>query len=127
MIHTEFDPETNLLVADGSGEIVHEDYDEVLSPAVDAAVRHSGKINFLYRIGPDFQGFGARAMWDDARLGVSHWRDFRRIAVVTDSDWLGGAVRAFMAMMPAEVRVFSLAEENAARAWAGEPAGDQPA
>lgn len=120
MISANFDAATNLLTADVTGHVTHDDYDKVLTPAVDQAVRHSGKINLLYRVGPDFEGFGARAMWDDARLGISHWGDFRRIAVVTDIAWLGGAVRAFMAMMPAEVRLFDLAEEAEARAWAGE-------
>ena len=40
------------------------------------------------KLGPDFLGFTAAAMWDDAKIGLAHWNAWERVAVVTDVPWV---------------------------------------
>lgn len=42
---------------------------------------------------------------------------WKRVAAVTDVEWLGKAVQAFRWLMPGEVRVFGHDELDAAKAW----------
>ncbi|HEY5336652.1 MAG TPA: STAS/SEC14 domain-containing protein, partial [Rhizomicrobium sp.] len=57
------------------------------------------------------------AMWDDGAFGIRHWREFKRVAVVTDQPWMRAGVSMFAPLIPAEVRLFALAELPAAKNW----------
>ena len=107
----------NVVAIRASGDVTAEDYETVLVPAVEARLKKSDKIRFLYELGPEMSGFTAGAMWQDAKVGMSHLLSFEKIAVVTDHAWVTNAVRAFAFMMPCPVKVFSTAERDAARSW----------
>lgn len=99
------------------GTVTAEDYERHIVPAVDEALQNSGKLRLLYHLGEDFDGFEAGALWEDAKVGLSHLADWERIAVVTDIDWLRTATKAFGFAMPGDVRIFSNSEIGAAREW----------
>ena len=105
------------------GQVTGEDYERILIPAVEAALAQSDRLNVLYHLGPAFTGFDGKALWDDTRLGIAHFGAWNRIALVTDTDWLGYAARAVGFVMPGRVRVFPDRELEAAKAWISEPAG----
>jgi hypothetical protein len=105
------------------GKVTGEDYENVLVPAVEQQKRR-GKIRLLYRLGPEFEGYTAAAMWDDAKLGMRELAAFERIAVVSDVGWVTGAVRAFAFAMPCPVRVFGNRELAAAREWIAATGGE---
>lgn len=100
------------------GKITGEDYKSTLIPALDAQITAQGKARFVYVIGPEFEGFEAGAMLDDALFGVTHWRDFERIAVVTDHDWIANGMRMFMPLLPAKTKLFKAGEQSDALTWA---------
>jgi hypothetical protein len=100
-----------------SGEIDAKDYETVLMPALDAALKRHNRIRVLYQLTPEFTGFTSGAMWDDFKLGLGHWTAWERIAVVTDLQWMAHATRMFAFLMPGEVKVFSNAELVEARRW----------
>ena len=118
MFAIEWEPEFAVLRVEAEGRVTHEDYTEVLAPAVDRAVEKAGKINLVYCLGPEFEGFDLMAMVDDAELGFSHLGDFESIAVVTDDPVVQATVRAMSVLVPAPVRVFDLHELEEAIAWA---------
>ena len=100
--------------------VTADDYDRVLDPAVAATLKASasGKLRVLYVVhGDNFPHYTAGAVWEDAKLGLGHLRDWERIAVVSDADWLHKALHAFGWMVPGEVRSFALSELDGARAW----------
>ena len=107
----------NVVGVRASGWVGAEDYSKVLTPATEAAISRHGKVRVLYEIGPDFLGYTPGAMWDDMRLGLSHMRAWERIAVVTDNDWIAGAMRMFLFAMPFPSKVFKLAEMPQALEW----------
>lgn len=100
-----------------SDEVTHEDYKNVIVPAVESVLKRQSKIRFLYHLGPAFKGFKAGALWDDAKLGLGHTRAWERIAVVTDVDWVRKAMQAFGVLIPGEVRVFGNSRLSDAREW----------
>lgn len=100
------------------GKITDEDYKSALIPAVEEQIRTQGKARLVYVIGPEFESFGGKAMLDDALFGVKHWRDFERIALVTDRDWIANTMRIFMPLMPARTKLFHTDELKDALAWA---------
>ncbi|MFH5774742.1 STAS/SEC14 domain-containing protein [Paracoccus sp. NGMCC 1.201697] len=118
----------NVIAIRASGEVTSGDYEDKLIPLVQEKSK-LGKLRLLMVIGPDFEGYSAGALWDDARLGVTHWRSFERVAVVTDIGWITRSLKLFAPLMPGEVAVFPLAAQDAAKAWIsgdGAPAAGKP-
>ena len=99
------------------GRVARGDYETVLVPAIEAALRRHDKVRVYYELGPDFVGFEAGAMWEDFKVGVGHWSRWGRVAVVTDVAWIRHAVNAFRFMMPDQVRVFAGSQATEARQW----------
>jgi hypothetical protein len=67
---------------------------------------------------PDFAGYSTGAAWQDLKMGVEHLTKWKRIALVTDVDWMTHLVQVFGWMSPGEVKHFPLADRDAAIAWA---------
>ena len=107
----------NILAVTAHGMVTAEDYENVLLPAVEEALKRNNKIRFLFRTGEDFSGYTAGAMWDDAKLGVRHLTAFEKIAVVSDVPWLVQAVRFFRFFVPCPVKIFSGDRFSDAEAW----------
>jgi hypothetical protein len=112
-------PEIVVAVA-ATGRVTRHDYEDVLIPKVKDAFGKFAKLRVYYEIGPDFSGFDAGAVWEDFAMGMEHIRDWERIAVVTDVEWIRLAVAAFRFLIPGKVCVFEVAETTAARRWIGE-------
>ncbi len=108
---------SSVLAFDCTGEVTKSDYETVLIPAVQKALKSNDKLRLYYRIGTDVSGFQAGAVWDDFKVGVEHLSRWMRAAVVTDSDSIRFGVTAFSFMIPGGVKVFPLDAEVKARAW----------
>jgi hypothetical protein len=100
-----------------SGRVTGEDYESVIVPAVNEALKANRRIRLLYQIAPDFEGFDPHALWEDSKVGLRHPMAWDRIAFVTDLGWLRRATRALGFTMPAELRVFENRAFDEARAW----------
>jgi len=107
----------NVIGFSAHGTVTAADYEEHVVPAVEAALAAHEKVRLLYQLGEDFEGFDMAAIWEDAKVGLSHFAAWQRIALVTDEDWIRTATKAFGFAMPGEVRVFANAELEAARNW----------
>lgn len=107
----------NVVGVEAVGEVESEDYKSVLDPAVDAAAEAHDKIRFLYVLGSDFGGYSGGAMWEDTKVGITHWSKWEKIALVTDSSGYGDGVKALSWMMPGDVKVYSTADLDEAKSW----------
>lgn len=110
----------DVLGFEAKGEVTGADYELVLIPAVDDMLKRRKSIRFLYHLGSEFTGFAAKAMWDDAKVGLQHLTAWERVAVVTDVGWVRTAVAAFGFIMPGHVMVFSNSELAKATRWLSE-------
>ncbi len=106
----------DVLAIEALNKVTHDDYRDVLIPKAESMLG-KGQIKFLYVIGKKFTGFEPGALWDDAVFGLNHWRDFGKIAVVTDHAWLGATINMFKPFFHGEIRLFGLSDLPAAKTW----------
>ena len=93
-----------------AGKLSAEDYRDVVLPALERAAA-SGEVRFVVVI-PEFHGMSGGALWQDLKVGVEHLRAWKRIAVVTDIEWVDHMITLFGWMTPGEVRHFPLARSH---------------
>ncbi len=99
------------------GEVTSEDYETVAMPAIEGEKARREKLRLLYVLGSRFDGYTAGAMWDDTKLGLRHPFAWERIAVVTDVEHYRTLVKGFGWLIPGEVKLFSEADLDDAKAW----------
>jgi hypothetical protein len=85
-------------------------------PILDAAVASQGKVRLLAQF-EDFHGWDLHAAWDDLKLGVRHYADFERVAVVGDRTWEAWIAVVLKPFTRAAVKYFDASEIAAARDW----------
>jgi hypothetical protein len=98
-----------------SGKLETSDYRDVVLPALERALA-SGEVRFLI-VMTDFKGMSGGALWEDLKVGVEHLRKWKRIAVVTDMEWVSHLTGLFGWMTPGETKVFPMDQRSDAIAW----------
>lgn len=82
----------------------------------------SGDIRIVEVIDPDYEGYGHGGLLEDLKLGLGtvlpHQSAFKRIAIVSDKEWIAHALHALEWMVPGELKVFSLDQLDEAKTWA---------
>jgi hypothetical protein len=104
-------------------DVEKEDYEDVIRPAVEAAIAEHGKVRLVYVLGPEFDDYEGEAVWEDLKLGGRHPTSFERVAVVTNARWAGPAVKVASLLVPGQARAFPLAQLNEAKSWAAADVG----
>ncbi len=107
----------NVVAFRAEGLITRDDYEETLIPLIEARISAQGRVKLLYWCGAEFEGFSAGAMWDDARVGLTHLGDFSKIAVVSDVGWVRQSAKLFAPLVRAPVQVFHNADIELAKRW----------
>jgi hypothetical protein len=107
----------NVVALACKGHVTRRDYETVLVPAVEKALKQHRNVRVYYQIGPDFAGIDPGAVWEDFKVGMEHLRRWERIAVVTDVDWIRHTIRIFSFLIPGEVKVFPTSQTSAAHDW----------
>jgi uncharacterized protein YlzI (FlbEa/FlbD family) len=107
----------NVIALLAKGQVTKKDYQEVVIPRVESALKKHAKIRLYYEMGSQFTGIDPGAMWEDLKVGVEHLTRWERMALVTDVDWIRHMVNAFRFIMPGQLRVFATAQAAEARAW----------
>ena len=107
----------NVVAVTAHGTVTAQDYDNILLPAVEEALRRHKKIRFLFRTGEDFSGYTTGAMWDDAKMGIRNLTAFEKVAVVSDVPWLVQATKLFRSLIPCPVKIFSSEKLSDADGW----------
>lgn len=73
-------------------------------------------------IASDYEGFGPGGLAEDLKLGLGmlfqHHSAFKKIAVVTDQEWVAYTLHALAWMVPGEISLFGLDELDRAKVWA---------
>ena len=107
---------TGVIGFEVAGELKAEDYRDVVLPALERAAA-GGEVRFVVII-PEFHGMSGGALWQDLKVGIEYLRAWKRIALVTDIEWMIHMTTLFGWMTPGEVRTFPLAQRDEAIAWA---------
>ena len=101
-------------------EVTAADYEKVLFPAVEAAIKKSKDLKILCRLGENFKGFKLGALKEDIEIGLKYFKDWKKIAFVSDKEWMKHIIKAFGFLVPAKVRTFENKEVDAAIKWLSE-------
>ena len=82
----------------------------------------TGEIRIVEVIASDYEGFGPGGLIEDLKLGfgtvLPHHSAFKRIAIVSDKDWVAHVLHALAWMIPGDLAVFGLDELERAKEWA---------
>ena len=115
--------ENNTVGARYEGDVTGDDYVNVLWPAVAKAAETGEPINIVAVMTDELHHMSLTAMLSDGHLGVHFRKDWGRIAFVSDHEHLDSFIEEKSKPFHYDVRVFTLAEEQAAIDWAvsGEP------
>ena len=83
---------------------------------------NTGEIRIVEVIASDYEGFGHGGLFEDLKLGFGalfrHHSAFKRIAVVSDKEWVAHTLHAVGWMVPGELAFFGLDELERAKEWA---------
>ena len=83
---------------------------------------NTGEIRIVEVIASDYEGFGPGGLVEDLKLGFGalfqHHSAFKRIAVVSDKEWVAHTLHALAWMVPGELAMFGLNELERAKEWA---------
>jgi hypothetical protein len=107
------DQTPNRVSASVFGEFTLADYKE-FEEAVNYQVRFEGPVDLLFDLGR-MADLTIDVAWEEIRFSRAHANDFKRIAVVTDSQWVTWSAWLSQTFVNADVEVFADATE--ARNW----------
>jgi hypothetical protein len=103
-----------------SGRLRGEDLRE-FKPAMVGLLKN-GEIRIVEVIASDYEGFGPGGFVEDLKLGFGalfqHHSAFKRIAIVSDKEWVAHTLHALAWMIPGELAIFGLGELERAKGWA---------
>jgi len=102
-----------------SGRLRGEDLRE-FKPAMEELL-NTGEFRIVEVIASDYEGFGPGGLVEDLKLGfgvLQHHSAFKRIAIVSDKEWVAHTLHALAWMIPGELAIFGLDELERAKEWA---------
>lgn len=103
-----------------TGEVRAADYHDVIEPALDAAIEadEDGLLRMVFDLdGPDIPEYVDGELLDDARTSFGYWNQFHRLAVLSDSRVLQRLAPVASALVPGQVKVFAIGDDDAAIEW----------
>jgi hypothetical protein len=98
------------------GELHAEDYTDVLLPAIDGVLDSGGELRIVL-VFERWDGMSPGGLWEDLELGLEHLTRWKKIALVTDIEWMITMTRLFGWMTPGDLKQFPLTDRVAAIEW----------
>ena len=107
------DHQASLVNVSVFGEFTLADYKE-FEDVVNYHIQFEGQVDLLFDL-RQMAGFTLDVAWEEIKFSRQHAGDFRRIAVLTQDQWLTWSAWVSQLFVTAEVKVFD--DEDEARAW----------
>ena len=109
------DHKPNLVSVSVFGEFTLADYKE-FEEVVNFKVKFEGPVDLFFDLS-QMAGLTLDVAWEEVKFSRAHANDFKRVAVVTDSQWVTWSAWISQTFVNADVEVFDNVDE--ARAWLG--------
>lgn len=77
--------EPHILAIRISGKLVEEDFDNFI-PRLERVLKKENKISLLIKL-EEFEGWSAKSVLEDIKIGLSHDDDLLRIAIIGETGW----------------------------------------
>ena len=98
-----------------SGKLHDADY-KTFVPAIDAVIAKEQKVRLLAQF-HDFQGWDAKALWDDIKFSTTHCTKIDRIALVGEKKWEQWMAKVCKPFTMAKIQYFDAAKIDDAWKW----------
>jgi hypothetical protein len=95
------------------------DVEDIVEPLLRREIAAGRGIRMLYLLGPELLEYDGDALADELKFAARHATSYERVAVVSDQDWLGPALRVLSVLVPGQLRAFPLAQLPQAKGWVG--------
>ena len=103
----------NLVSVTVLDEFTLDDYKE-FEELVNYKIKFEGPVSLFMDL-REMSGFTLDLAWEEIKFSRQHAHDFRRIAILTDDQWITWSAWVSQIFVDADVRVFD--NEDGARAW----------
>jgi hypothetical protein len=107
-----------------SGKISRDEYHALMEP-INTLLERGGPVDLLFVADDEFGGLELAALWEDMKaagsIGLKHRSAWRRMALVTNKEWIRYGAAGFSWIAPGELRVYGLDDTAAATSWLAEP------
>jgi hypothetical protein len=121
MIKFALDRDKGILTVNPTGALQAGDF-QAIAHAVDPYIAEKGGLNGLLVDAPSFPGWASfGALIEHMKFVKDHHRRIKRVAAVTDSEFLKIAPRIAQHFADPEIRVFGSDERDRALSWLQEP------
>lgn len=107
----------DVLAIKASGIISSANYKDMIEPALKEKTAQHDKLKLLYILDDEFKGATSSALWDDAKLSITYFNSFKKVALVTDIEWIRKATKFFSPLIPGEIELFDLEDLKEASSW----------
>jgi hypothetical protein len=107
----------NMVGFRATGAVSKDDFDSIVTPAVEAIVKKTGELNYLLWIDTPLHNFTVGAWWEDALLGIKKISRWKRAAIISDSTGINTFTNIFSYVVPGEFKGFKPSELNKAVEW----------
>ncbi len=85
-------------------------------PVIERLIARHGKVDILFDM-RDFAGWSGKALWEDVKFDVKHFRDIAHLAIVGDKRWEAMMAKICRPFTTAEIRYFDAADYDRASEW----------
>ncbi|MDG2308057.1 MAG: STAS/SEC14 domain-containing protein [Candidatus Binatia bacterium] len=107
----------NLVAVQASEKLTAEDYHDTWAPALKAADDKHGSVRALLYADETFKGWEAKALWEDAKLGLTMGTDFDKVAIVGGPQWVDVLVEILGHLIKGAVKTFQSGDLDEAYDW----------
>lgn len=119
LLKVDGEAEPRVVRAAVTGRLNESDFHE-LAPRIEALLDTHASVRMLVQLS-GFKGWSPGAAWEDVKLGLHHYADIDRLAVVGDREWEEWMTRLSRPFSLADIRFFEPSEMEKALAWITEP------
>ena len=102
-------------------EVTADDYETILFPAFEVASANMEHFNVLCELGENFTNIKPGAIKDDLEIGLRYFRKWKKIALISDKQWVNHTVQALRFIIPGHVRTFTTDKKKEAIDWLSAP------
>jgi hypothetical protein len=114
------DMPTGTIGFEAIGEVEDDDWERSVEPVLRSEIADGRKVRLLYLLGAQARDIEGDALKADTGFRARHATSFERVAVVSDEDWIGPALRALSVLLPGKAKGFRVRELPEAKTWLSE-------
>lgn len=119
LLNVDGETQPRVIRATVTGRLNESDF-HALAPRIEALLETHASVRMLVQLS-GFKGWSPGAAWEDAKLGLHHYADIDRLAVVGDREWEEWMTRFSRPFSLADIRFFEPSEMEKALTWITEP------